>query len=82
MSKQNKVNPGMYTQAGRLTPDDTARELKKQREAVSPGGDGDQALGTEARSAKVAQPHQREPNRVTKKDNAGAEEESEDSVEK
>ena len=70
MSKQNKVNPGMYTQAGRLTPDDTARELKKQREAVSPGGDGDQA-----------QPHKREPNRVTKKDNAGAEEESEDSME-
>ena len=43
MSKQNKVNPGTYTQAGRLTPDDTARELKKQREAASPrnteGGD-------------------------------------------
>lgn len=32
MSKQNKVNPGTYTQAGRLTPDDTARELKKQGE--------------------------------------------------
>lgn len=36
MSKQNKVNPGTYTQAGRLTPDDAARELKKQREAASP----------------------------------------------
>lgn len=36
MSKQNKVNPGMYTQAGRLTPDDTARELKKQREVAPP----------------------------------------------
>jgi len=35
MSKQNKVNPGTYTQAGRLTPDDTARELKKQREVGS-----------------------------------------------
>lgn len=31
MSKENKVNPGQYTQAGRLTPDDTAREMKKQR---------------------------------------------------
>jgi hypothetical protein len=43
MSKQNKVNPGQYTQAGRLTPDDTARELVKQRDAGSPrqveGGD-------------------------------------------
>ncbi len=31
MSKQNKVNPGMYTQRGRLTQDDAARELKRQR---------------------------------------------------
>jgi hypothetical protein len=70
MSKQNKVNPGMYTQAGRLTPDDTARELKKQREAASPGRNGDQT-----------EPHQREANRVTKKDKAAEEEESEDSME-
>ena len=43
MSRQNKVNPGTYTQSGRLTPDDAARELKKQREVASPrnteGGD-------------------------------------------
>jgi hypothetical protein len=31
MSKYNKVNPGMYTQRGRLTQDDAARELRKQR---------------------------------------------------
>jgi len=31
MSRQNKVNPGMYTQRGRLTQDDAARELQKQR---------------------------------------------------
>ena len=30
MSRQNKVNPGRYTQRGRLTQDDTARELRKQ----------------------------------------------------
>ena len=36
MSKDNKVNPGTYTQAGRLSQDDSARELKKQREAASP----------------------------------------------
>lgn len=43
MSKHNKVNPGQYTQAGRLTPDDTAREVVKQRVTGSPrqveGGD-------------------------------------------
>lgn len=32
MSRQNKVNPGNYTQAGRLSQDDVAREMKKQRE--------------------------------------------------
>ena len=31
MSRHNKVNPGMYTQRGRLTQDDAARELAKQR---------------------------------------------------
>ena len=36
MSKDNKVNPGQYTQAGRLTQDETAREMKKQRETASP----------------------------------------------
>jgi hypothetical protein len=29
MSKQNKVNKDHYTQAGRLTPDDMAREREK-----------------------------------------------------
>lgn len=35
MSRQNKVNPGKYTQRGRLTPDDAAREMAKQQ-AASP----------------------------------------------
>ena len=43
MSKENKVNPGSYTQAGRLSQDDAAREMKKQNENASPrnteGGD-------------------------------------------
>jgi hypothetical protein len=30
MSKHNKVNPGQYTQAGRLSADDAAREHSKQ----------------------------------------------------
>jgi hypothetical protein len=32
MSRQNKVNKGSYTQQGRLTPDDMARERMKQAE--------------------------------------------------
>lgn len=36
MSRQNKVNPGMYTQRGRLSQDDIARELARQRSAVEP----------------------------------------------
>ena len=33
MSKENKFNPGTYTQAGRLSPDDAARERTRQRAA-------------------------------------------------
>ena len=33
MSRQNKVNPDRYTGAGRLTPDDLARERRKQSES-------------------------------------------------
>ena len=36
MSKQNKVNPGQYHVAGRLTPDEAARERVKQRNVGSP----------------------------------------------
>lgn len=35
MSKRNKVNPGQYTQSGRLSPDDAARE---QRRTAPPQG--------------------------------------------
>ncbi|MGE3177905.1 MAG: hypothetical protein AB7O32_10585 [Vicinamibacterales bacterium] len=36
MSKHNKVNPDHYHQGGRLTPDEAARERKRQQQA--PGG--------------------------------------------
>ena len=36
MSRQNRVNPGTYTQRGRLTQDDAARELRKQNAVGSP----------------------------------------------
>jgi len=35
MSKQNKANKTNYVQGGRLTPDDMARERKKQAEISS-----------------------------------------------
>ena len=35
MSRQNKVNPGMYTQRGRLSQDDGARELARQRSSIA-----------------------------------------------
>ncbi len=36
MSRQNKVNPTQYQLAGRLTPDDAARERVKQRNVTAP----------------------------------------------
>ena len=35
VSKQNKANKSNYIQAGRLTPDDMARERKRQAEISS-----------------------------------------------
>lgn len=35
MSKHNKVNKSNYVQGGRLTPDDMARERKRQAEISS-----------------------------------------------
>ena len=38
MSRTNKVNPGRYTIAGRLTPDDLGRERQKQVETRQASG--------------------------------------------
>ena len=35
MSKHNKANKNNYTQAGRLTPDEMARELQRPRERAT-----------------------------------------------
>jgi hypothetical protein len=49
MSRVNKVNPGKYTQAGRLSPDDSAREMAKQRQAsLGPDGKGNPKSSSEA----------------------------------
>jgi hypothetical protein len=46
MSKRNKVNPGQYTQAGRLSPDDAARERGRQEVSVASerSGSGQKAV--------------------------------------
>lgn len=51
MSRQNKVNPGMYTQRGRLAQDDAAREMKRQREVET-----DPATAKTAKTAGSAEP--------------------------
>lgn len=40
MSRENRVNPGTYTQAGRLRPDDAGREYAKQRQSMMSSGVG------------------------------------------
>ena len=42
MSRRNKVNPDHYTIAGRLAPDDLARERRKQAEHMTGGSRGRQ----------------------------------------
>jgi hypothetical protein len=81
MSKQNKVNPGAYTQAGRLSPDDAARERMKQVENASTrrleGRPHSQLKGTTSGDAET---DPADDEAVTEKDNQD-EEESEDSTE-
>jgi len=43
MSRQNKVNPGQYTAAGRLTPDDLGREMRRQQAKVTAAPRGAEA---------------------------------------
>jgi hypothetical protein len=64
MSKHNKQNRDAYTQAGRLTPDEAAREMKKQREMASP-----------SRVDGKPQPHRAAPSSVTDEDKTDVEEE-------
>ncbi len=51
MSKNNKVNPGQYTQAGRLSPDDAARE-RQAAAAVGSSRSGSGQKATRTRPAK------------------------------
>lgn len=46
MSRQNKVNPGQYTLAGRLTPDDLGRERPRQPDRSKPTGHSPRGTAT------------------------------------
>ena len=50
MSKPNKANKSNYIQAGRLTPDDLARERQKQRLVKESGA---QKPGTRRRQSRA-----------------------------
>ena len=55
MSRLNKVNPGQYTQAGRLSPDDAAREQRKTRStAASERSGSGQLAGRASRNRATA----------------------------
>jgi hypothetical protein len=53
MSKHNKVNPGQYHVAGRLTPDEMARERMKQQRTPASGAAPAPRAQADAREAKV-----------------------------
>ena len=72
MSKKNKVNPGQYTQAGRLTQDDAARERGKQGLAVGSErtGSGQKAVPTGISNRESAADEQDERERLAPDDDA------------
>jgi hypothetical protein len=53
MSKQNKANKNNYSQAGRLTPDDMAREQQKMPKAAALRTERVRAQEGPARAAKA-----------------------------
>ena len=65
MSKQNKVNPGQYTQAGRLSADDAARERGKQDVPASiRSGSGQKSVPNGIRNRESAEEEQQERARL------------------
>ena len=74
MSKQNKVNPGSYTQAGRLSQDDAARERMKQVDAASTHQlEGRPHSQLKATTSGDAETDPEEEETVTDEDNQGEE---------
>jgi hypothetical protein len=65
MSKHNKVNKSNYDQAGRLTPDDMARERMKQ---------GEQTRGRSGEDDAMAKMRERSAERESSRSRTGPEE--------
>ena len=68
MSKQNKVNKSNYDQAGRLTPDDMAREREKQRAGANhlrPSGYGGREAPAHERNEQTGRDRERITGRAT-----------------
>jgi hypothetical protein len=76
MSKRNKVNPGQYTQAGRLSPDDAARERGKQSVPVASerSGSGQKAVPTGISNRESVEEEQEERERLPAVQDSSADE--------
>jgi hypothetical protein len=82
MSKHNKVNRDRYTQRGRLTPDEAARERMKQVNAASTRRlEGRPHSELKATTSGDAETDPADDESVTDEDNQDHDEESEDSPE-
>ena len=57
MSRQNKVNKGNYDQAGRLTPDDMARERVKQGQMTGRAKSKENVTGNVRSSSGAPEPN-------------------------
>jgi hypothetical protein len=71
MSRKNKVNPGQYTQRGRLSPDDAARERGKQDGPVAfeRSGSGQKAVPPSTSNREPAE--EEKPAEEQKKERSG-----------
>ena len=58
MSKHNKVNKSNYDQAGRLTPDEMARERQKQDAAATHPANAHDKVTGRSREAEASTPRQ------------------------
>jgi hypothetical protein len=64
MSRQNKVNPGQYTSAGRLSPDDLGRERQRQAGKATMGDRSNERPAWETSSPSSKGKTVRQPGRM------------------
>ena len=74
MSKQNKVNKSNYVQDGRLTPDDMARERKRQSEVSARAKGSERVSASAPVPAKDAKRHQQNAARASSRPRTASEE--------